>query len=251
MTAYRDAFPREFNRYIEPFLGSGAVFFYLQPKKALLSDINKVLIETYLAIQKDWGRVRKLLETHHCRHNQEYYYSVRRKRYRDIFERASQFIYLNRTCWNGLYRVNLRGEFNVPIGTKTSVILDTDNFEHASLILQSVRLIHSDFEPIIRMAGEGDFLFVDPPYTVKHNHNGFVKYNEKLFRWADQVRLRDALLEAAGRGAKILITNAHHESVRELYSGFGVHEDLARASVLAASSAYRGLAKELVIRSWL
>src|SRR3546814_553236 len=110
-------------------------------------------------------------------------------------------LYLNRTCFNGLYRVNLKGEFNVPIGTKTSDVLDSDDFRRASEIVGSdVDILCSDFEPMVDAASKGDFLFVDPPYTVTHNYNNFVKYNDKIFRWEDQLRLAEAVRRAASRG---------------------------------------------------
>src|SRR5699024_9439870 len=114
--------------------------------------------------------------------------------------RAARFIYLNRTCWNGLYRVNKQGKFNVPIGTKVNVRLESDNFMLTSDILKKVDLLISDFENIVDGALEDDFVFADPPYTVAHNNNGFIKYNEKLFSWSDQVRLRDAIIRARERG---------------------------------------------------
>jgi len=113
----------EFDRFIEPFLGSGAVFFRLAPEKAILCDKNSQLIDTYRAIQEDWQQVEKYIKSHHTNHNKEYYYHIRSKNFTTLVEKAAQFIYLNRTCWNGLYRVNLKGQFNVPIGTKKNVVL--------------------------------------------------------------------------------------------------------------------------------
>src|SRR5262249_44908144 len=147
---------------------------------------------------------------------------------------------LNRTCWNGLYRVNLNGDFNVPIGTKNSVLLDTDNFGKISQLLATTELRCQDYEATIDATAEGDLIFADPPYTVKHNHNGFLKYNESIFSWDDQKRLHSALVRAKIRGAHILLLNADHRSVRDLYRGFGEHRILSRKSVLAADPAYRG-----------
>jgi DNA adenine methylase len=154
---------------------------------------------------------------------------------------------LNRTCFNGIYRVNFKGEFNVPKGSKEAVVLDEDDFESISQLLKRCLIAAQDFERTIAMAGAGDFVFVDPPYTVKHNNNGFIKYNQNLFAWADQVRLRDCIKEAALRGAYILLTNANHSSVRELYKGLGTVHQLDRASILSASSLHRRLSSELAI----
>lgn len=249
-STYFELLQQPFQRYIEPFLGSGAVFFHLAPKRALLSDSNHELIETYQVIRDDWRRVIKELRKHKRNHSKQYYYSVRSMRPRCPATRAARFIYLNRTCWNGLYRVNLRGEFNVPIGTKTSVFLDTDDFESISKLLTKAELRTSDFEDVIDEAGPKDLVFVDPPYTVKHNHNGFIKYNEKLFSWSDQERLRDAVIRAISRDALVVVANANHRSIRELYRGLGEHKILTRSSVLAANSRYRGEYQELIVRCW-
>lgn len=234
--------------YIEPFLGSGATFFSLQPQNSILCDKNKQLIETYQAIKDDWSLITKLLLAHNKKHSKDYYYEVRSKKFRSTHSRAAQFIYLNRTCWNGLYRVNLAGQFNVPIGTKKSAILDTDDFEKVAKLLNNATLLHGDFEQAISLAEKDDFVFVDPPYTVKHNYNGFVKYNESIFSWEDQVRLKDCVVKAISRGAQVLVTNAHHDSIRELYKGIGEHISLNRSSVIAGKATARGTYEEVAIK---
>lgn len=246
---YPELFPKEYDRYIEPFLGSGAVFFSLKPKNAILSDLNFELIETYCAIRDNYGRVEMELKKHHRNHSKSYYYEIRTKRLKISATRAAQFIYLNRTCWNGLYRVNLDGIFNVPIGTKTNVVLPTDNFKGISKLLKGVRLKNEDFEPIIAKAKEGDLLFVDPPYTVKHNNNNFRKYNEHIFGWEDQIRLCKSLSAAKERGAKIILCNADNESILRLYKGIGKILKLSRFSKLAASASKRQRTTELAIVS--
>lgn len=238
-----------YDRYIEPFLGAGSVFFHLQPDSALLSDSNKELIETYQVLKTRWRKVVEMLEGHQQAHCKEYYYQVREVVPSSKIERAARFIYLNRTCWNGLYRVNLQGKFNVPIGTKTTVLFPDDDFQSISKCLQSAEVTSCDFEESIDKAGQGDFLFVDPPYTVKHNYNGFVKYNEKIFSWADQERLCHALNRARKRGASIVVTNANHESISELYrKGFDQYE-VDRASYISGKPQFRDRYEELVIIS--
>lgn len=243
--------PRDHKRYIEPFLGSGAIFFALQSGSALLSDVNPDLINCYRAIRDAPERIVEKLAEHHRLHNKAYYYETRSTKPEDPIECAAWFIYLNRTCWNGLYRVNRRNEFNVPIGTKTSVTLPSDDFLSVSKLLNDAEIMHQDFEATIDSACDGDFVFVDPPYTVKHNLNGFVKYNDTIFSWADQIRLRDAVVRASERGAFVLITNANHFSIREIYDGVGLQRVVQRSSVLAASAAHRSPTEELVIQTWL
>jgi len=233
-------------RYIEPFLGSAAVFFALAPKVALLNDANSDLIETYRTIRMSSKEVEAKLRRHHSSHSEEYFYAMRASRPTSPSGRAARFIYLNRTCFNGLYRVNRKGEFNVPIGTKTDVVLSTDDFDAIARALRDVELTASDFEVVIDKACSGDFVFVDPPYTVKHNINGFIKYNERLFSWEDQERLKEALFRAANRGASILLTNADHSSIRQLYKDCKIRT-LERSSVMASESWRRRTTTEVLI----
>lgn len=248
---YLDAIPKFPGRYIEPFLGSAAVFFSLTPNRAILSDLNYDLISAYVAVRDHPNEVYSLLQAHQIAHSAKYYYKTRAEKPTNISELAAWFIYLNRTCWNGLYRVNRSNEFNVPIGTKTDVIMKTDDFVALAGLLNQAELYHRDFEKSIDEARNGDFIFVDPPYTAKHNFNGFLKYNDRIFSWDDQVRLRDAVQRAVERGARVMILNANHESIRELYGSVGEAATLSRASVLAGDPSYRSRVEELMVCSWL
>ena len=249
-SGFADIFPVEFERYVEPFLGGGAVFFKLNPRKALLSDANSELINVYQAIQQNHKLVRRYLVAHQRNHSKEYYYKIRSASPNSMYVRAARFIYLNRTCWNGLYRVNRDGQFNVPIGTKSSVILDTDDFNSLSAKLASCRLVARDFRKGIGVARAGDFLFVDPPYTVRHNLNGFVKYNERIFSWDDQIALKKSLVAADRRGVKILMTNADHDSVKKLYRGVFKRKAVGRHSIIAASADKRSTTTELLFYNY-
>jgi DNA adenine methylase len=246
---YDSIFYQDYDNYIEPFLGSGAVYFHLLPEKGILSDINKNLIDTYKAIQISWREVVEQLKDHHSRHSDDYYYLIRSTEFQSRIERAAQFIYLNRTCWNGLYRVNKAGKFNVPKGTKSKVLLEDDDFEEVSKNLKKMTIRRWDFEKAIDRATENDLLFIDPPYTVKHNFNGFVKYNENIFSWQDQIRLSEALIRAKDRGVHIIATNAFHESVRNLYDDHFFTYEVKRNSSISGQSEYRGKYEELLIRT--
>ena len=241
--------PTKVNRYIEPFLGSGALFFALEPRRAVLSDLNADLVNTFLAIKNDWKSVAAALGKYHVLHSKHFYYQMRDSKPRSAVGQAAKFIYLNRTCWNGLYRVNVGGRFNVPIGSKDLVVLPTDDFEHVSGLLKGTVLLASDFEVVIDRAGHGDLIFADPPYVTAHSQNGFLKYNEKLFSWGDQVRLVKSLRAAKRRGARIVVTNADTPAIRKLYEGSFRVRTISRASIIAGSSAHRGMTNELVITS--
>lgn len=236
-------------RYIEPFVGSGALYFHLEPNSALIADANRDLIETYKAIRDDPQAVQKELTRHASLHSNNYYYECRKYVPSCKYERAGRFIYLNRTCWNGLYRVNKNGEFNVPRGTKNSVLFSTDDFEKWSQLLKNTVIKSQDFEETISEAEEGDLVFADPPYTVKHNLNGFVKYNEILFSWDDQQRLMTTLHSASKRGVQVILLNADHDSIRNLYGDHFDMMPLDRYSVLASDKVKRKKITELLIRS--
>lgn len=236
-------------RLIEPFFGSGAVFFRVAPESAVVSDINDDLITAYRGLRNCVTEVESCLSVHAKLHSKPYYYEVRKSKPTNISERSARMIYLNRVCFNALYRVNLSGEFNVPIGSKTAVYRDDDNFPGVSRALRKAVLVCCDFEETINQAEVGDVIFVDPPYTVKHNKNGFLKYNEKIFTFDDQIRLAGALFRAKGRGARIIISNAFHQSVLDLYEGFGFILEVSRSTTLSAASAARGMTSEALIFS--
>ena len=240
----------KYSRLIEPFLGGGSTFFHLNPRRALLGDVNPDVIEAFRGIKDDHNVVRRHLAKHQRRHSKEHYYYVRSMKPRTPATRAARIIYLNRTCFNGIYRVNLRGVFNVPMGSKQTVTLPTDDFEMLASRLANAELHQADFEELVEQAGKGDLVFADPPYTVRHNFNGFVKYNETLFSWDDQVRLAQSLASARDRGAEILVTNAAHNSIRGLYARFGFYfRSVDRYSSIAATGECRGQYGELLISS--
>ena len=243
----RTVIPKKFDWYIEPFAGGASVFFSLAPQKAVLADLNGELIATYRAIQVASDAVWRALGIHASQHSTEYYYQVRQQQPTRAAEIAARFLYLNRTCWNGLFRVNLRGYFNVPRGTKDQVLLPTDSPSKFASILQSAELYWSDFEMLVDGAGKGDLIYADPPYTVKHNLNGFLKYNESIFSWADQERLAESLRAARSRGAFVIVSNADHDSVRQLYEKDFQVKRVKRSSIIAGQARFRAATSELLI----
>lgn len=245
ISKYKDLLPASFGAYHEPFLGSAAVFFDLQPNRAVLTDINEELINLYRVIRDMPVDLAARMQSHQNKHSADHYYAVRSQKPRTELNKAARTLYLNRTCWNGLYRVNLKGEFNVPKGTKDTVVMESDNFELLSKVLRRATVACQDFEQTIDDAKRGDFVFVDPPYTVAHNNNGFVKYNQHLFSWEDQIRLRASVERAASRGTKVLVTNAAHQSVFDLYDGFK-QVIVERTGVISGSPSARGRYQELV-----
>jgi len=247
---YGSLFPLQYQRYLEPFLGGGAVFFHLSPRRAILSDTHGDLVNAYQCLKKHAKAIDLRLSDLQHKHSRTLYYRIRATRPADAIEQAVRFLYLNRTCFNGIYRVNLRGDFNVPIGTKDLVAYPKDYLQGIATRLRRASIRVADFEETIDQAMADDFVFVDPPYTVMHNNNNFVKYNANLFSWTDQLRLASAIKGAARRGATIMISNADHHSVRELYRDFGNHHRVNRPSVLAADTLHRRQTTELLITNY-
>lgn len=236
-----------FDRYIEPFLGSGAVFFDLLPGSSILSDTNRHLVNSYQEMKGNWEEVFGCYKDLFSKHSPDNYYKVRKELGDTGPLAAGQFIYLNRTCFNGIFRVNLAGQFNVPLGSKISDPFDRSDFEAWGAALAQSQIYESDFEQIIDKAGERDFIFVDPPYTVAHNKNGFIEYNEKIFSWDDQIRLANSLMKAQQRGAKFLLTNANHSSVTQLYSPYFQIREVDRRSAIAGDVTKRRPISEIIV----
>lgn len=247
---YRNLFPEKYGRYVEPFLGGGAVFFELLPREAILADANEDLINAYRCVKTDHIRIDAELRKLHESHTETQYYRIRTMSFSDPVERAVRLIYLNRTCFNGLYRVNRCGQFNVPMGAKTQVEFPNGYLAEIAGALRSTRFRVADFQSVLDETGDGDFVFLDPPYTVMHNTNNFIKYNAALFSWEDQVRLASAAKRAVARGALVMVANADHASVRSLYGNVGRQHRVERASVLASHSDHRRRTTELIITSY-
>lgn len=231
------------NCYYEPFLGGGAVFFCLQPKRAVLSDLNCDLIDTYSAVREDYPQI-----LHHLKRmevSREFYNRIRASQPTGRFSRAARFLYLNRTAFAGIYRLNRQGQFNVPFGGgRTPEVLWAQGLlRAASRLLAPAELLANDFEPVLDLAGRGDVVYCDPAYTVAHENNGFVRYNEANFSWADQERLASAALRARRRGACVLVSNAYHRDVRMLYDN--VHSKvLTRLSRISPDPTSRRVVRE-------
>jgi len=235
-----------FNNYHEPFLGGGAVFFHLKPSKQVyLSDLNNELITTYKCIQdKPYeliDELRKLVNT------KEKYYQIRESEPSDNLQLAVKFIYLNYTSFNGIYRVNSNGKYNVPYGYRKKYQIDYGNIISASKILKDVVLNDYDFEQIIPKVNKGDLVFLDPPYTVAHNNNGFVLYNQKIFSLEDQYRLARTINRIKEKGAYYVLTNADHQQIRKIFNNGDKVFRVFRNSNVGGKEARRGRFSELII----
>jgi len=233
-------------RYVEPFLGGGSIYFALNPARALLADINFDLIEVYKTVRQHPHEVEAALDDLSL--GEKSYYRIRARKPKTAIRRSAKFIYLNRTSFSGLYRVNALGNFNVPYGgdRNPSDLISRKSIIHAAERLSSAVLCSCDFGLTVNMSGSGDLVYCDPTYTVSHNKNGFIRYNESNFSWNDQVRLRNSAVSAAERGASVLVSNAHHRHLLKLYRGFS-YLIVKRYSALAPAVVHRGQTSELLI----
>lgn len=246
-----------FSRYHEPFVGGGALFFELHrqgllKKRApsLLSDANERLIETYLGVRDNPERLIALLEEHKARHNKDYYYEVRGLVPQDPIERAARIIYLNKTCFNGLYRENSKGLFNVPMGRyKNPAICDEENLWAVSVALQSVELSSRPFETILEYAEPGDLVYFDPPYHPVSTTANFTSYNQKGFGENDQRALAEVFAELARRGVKAILSNSYTPLILDIYAPFKP-QTVSAARAVNSRAEKRGAVAEVLVTTF-
>jgi DNA adenine methylase len=236
--------PEKRGRYFEPFFGGGAMFFSLKPRLATLSDANPELIACYREVRRNPLGV--ISHLRNLKNDEESYYRIREEVPTDSTKRAARFLYLTSLAFNGIYRQNLKGVFNVPYGHKTHLDLPRSlPILETAKALRTAKLQCGDFEVVVANAMRGDVIYFDPPYTVAHGNNGFVKYNSKIFSWDDQKRLSSVARSLANRGCTVIVSNADHASILDLYESFQVVR-IQRQSVIAASSHFRGKTTECV-----
>jgi DNA adenine methylase len=245
----RELAPADFGRYYEPFFGGGALFLALRPAAATISDRNSALMDCYRAVRDDHAEVARILRG--LPRDRDSYLKIRSTLPEDSSARAARLIYLTTLAFNGIYRVNRRGEFNVPYGGRTYDDLGNEEMlrVHAEA-LATVEIESGDFEAAVTGARAGDFVYLDPPYTVTHSNNGFVRYNDRIFSWSDQQRLADVAQSLGRSGCTVVVSNASHPSIVDLYPSFRVIS-VTRTSAMAAKAGRRGPIQELVLTNAL
>jgi len=236
------AVPEQFNNYIEPFIGGGAVFFNLRPESAVISDTNAELISMYKAVATNPDTVARELGP--MRSSETFFYEIRSLKFEDLSVEAAaaRTIYLNRACFNGLYRVNRRGEFNVPFGKHTSLNLpDIHVLRRASSVLAKATIVHGDYLTVLgRHASEGDFVFLDPPYLPIGKYSDFKRYTREQFHEKDHRELAEEVRRLTGVGAHVVLTNSNHPLVHELYGDYRLEVLETRRSISSKGTARTG-----------
>ncbi len=259
LAQFNEFFPSEITRYFEPFIGGGAVFFHLKhrfPKmKAFVRDINPELINTYRAVRDFPRELMRRLDEHAAEFKakgDDYFYFVRAQHHltgddRKIVERAARMIFLNKSCFNGLWRVNARDEFNVPVGSnKTPGLYNEENILAASRALEGVHLAVQDFRETLNQTRRGDFAYVDPPYYPVSTTASFTSYAKEDFGEGEQRELHAVFAEAARRGACLMLSNSDTPFIRKLYRDFQIHTVQARRAINCDGSK-RGHVNEVVV----
>lgn len=237
--------PSTVDTYYEPFLGGGSIFFSYAPGKAVLNDSNQWLIDTYRAIREDWARVAELLEP--MPNTKEDYLRIRSQDpwSMDLYNRAAMFIYLNKTCFRGLFRVNRKGQFNVPWGAYDRRYFDPENLRAVSEVLKTVELRSTDFELALHDIDESDFVYFDPPYHPLGGYSDFKRYTPDQFREHDHIRLACLCRDLDRQGVRWVVSNSDTPFVRELYKDYLVYEINARREINLDST--KRDVKELII----
>jgi len=253
-------FPKKFNSYFEPFVGGGAVAFHIlqkfKPKKVVLSDINEELVNSYNIIKTDVERLIIELKQHkeyHSADTKGYFYEIRKVNPCDLpeLERAARFIYLNRTCFNGLYRVNSKGEFNVPIGAyKNPDIIQEEKLRVISGLLKKVTIKCTSFEKVLDLIKKNDFVYFDPPYYPLKKGKSFTAYQKDSFLEKEQEKLAEVFKKLSQKGCCCMESNSDTKFIRELYSKNKIKVVKARRLINSKSEG-RGEINEVVIRNYI
>ena len=252
--------PKEYNNYFEPFIGGGALLFELMPNNATINDVNQELLAIYRCLaNNEWFKLMiEDLEKNEKKHSEDYYYEIRKIDRNPEFEklpiwkRASRAIYLNKSCFNGLYRVNSNGYFNVPSGKKKKVqTYDKENIIklHDYFMNNNVTILEGDFSKAVENAKPGDFVYFDPPYDPFDDRESFTSYTKFNFSKEDQKRLADLFKELSNKGVYVMLSNHNTKYINELYEGFNIYIVNAKRMINADSKG-RGNVEEVIITNY-
>ena len=239
----------DYNNYYEPFMGGASIFFSLAlPNNGCLSDVNAELVNTFCAVRDNPERIIEYLKEYAT--DEASYYSIRATEPKGKYQKAARFLYLNANSYNGLYRVNRSGKYNVPYGKKGATVNYARLLE-VSEKLKGTEIVCQDFFEISNRIREGDLVFLDPPYTVTKEDTGFVEYNSTLFSLDDQQRLSLLIDHINDVGAYYILTNAAHEKIIEIFDEKGRRITLERNSLIGGKNSFRGKVQEYIFTNIL
>lgn len=254
LSELKSRLPLQYNRYFEPFIGGGALFFNLAPENAYISDINAELINLYKVVRDNVSELVLDLSSHE--NTQEYFTTIRAlDREHDYaltsaVKRASRFMYLNKTCFNGLYRVNGKGFFNVPFGRYSNPkVLDENVLYAASEVLQNAEIVNASFNNILTKVQSSDFVYFDPPYIPLSQTSSFTSYTKEDFGMDKQIELRSLCDKLTEKGVKFMLSNSDTDASNKLYHGYNI-EKVYASRFINANSSGRGKISEIVIRNY-
>lgn len=258
LSQFEPLIPDDFNYYVEPFIGSGAMFFFMkknfEPDNIIISDNNEELINVYKMVQNNLEELLVLLQEHKNNHSKEYYYEIRSTLVEELslLERAARFLYLNKTCFNGLYRVNSKGLFNVPIGSyKNPNIVNEKNLREANELLDGVTIKLQPFEKSLENVKQGDFVYFDPPYYPLSKTANFTSYTKNAFLDEEQNKLADVYHEMDQLSCKLMLSNSDTPFIHNLYSGNGYRVEKVKARRMINSNASkRGAIDEVLVMNY-
>ncbi len=251
--------PEDFSTYYEPFLGGGAVLFQLQPSRAVINDINEELMNVYMVIRDQVEELIEELKKHKERNNKEYYYKIREldrdaEKYRQLsnMQKAARTIYLNKTCYNGLFRVNSKGQFNVPYGRyKKPDIVNETTLRAVSDYLNKadITIMCGDFEEAVKEAEEGSFVYFDPPYDPISTTSNFTAYSAESFNREEQIRLKRLCDKLNEKGVKFLLSNSATDFILDLYKDYHIEIVQANRSINSKGNR-RGKIDEVLVKNY-
>ena len=252
--------PLKYNKYFEPFVGGGALLFKIQPNNFVINDFNSELIQTYKCFtnKNDFDDFKKMLNYHQNNHSEEYYYKIRAMDKEDdfknlpIYERAARMLYLNKACFNGLYRVNKKGYFNVPFGKKENIVCyEENNFIelYNYFTTNKCKILNGDFQIVVKNANKNDFVYFDPPYDTLDDKESFTSYVKNPFGKEEQIRLANVFKKLTDKGVYVMLSNHNTKLIQNLYKNYKIHVVPAKRMINSDASK-RGCVEEVIITNY-
>jgi len=240
--------PKKYNKFIEPFIGGGALFFYLNRPNSIIADTNGELINLYTQLSKNSKKIITKLKEY--KNTKDFFYEIRKKIPNSNIDRACRTIFLNKTCFNGLYRVNKKGEFNVPYGNnKTSNFIDEENLKLVEKLLKKTKIVHSSYEYVLnKYAEKNDFIFLDPPYYPVSKYSDFKRYTKEQFSLNDQIKLSKIFYQIDKKNCYLILTNSEAKEIINLYKDYKIELFNTKRNINSIGSKRTG--KDIIVTNY-